>query len=441
MAPFSIALAVFLEALDLYGVVIILPNIVQDFEMSYFASKSIIITYICGVFIMIPLMPWISSIWDTKASLLTGIFLFGTASAACFLSESLEALLISRFTQGLSAGMMGMSARAFLAQITPTEKLPKTMGYVAFPAMIAPAIGAILAGILADTLGWRFFFLISIPLAIVVFLILFKDTHKAQLSSTSKLDLKWSCLIVAALILATISLDETNTTAWGIRALSVSASLLCGILYWLHAKRKGTDCAIPLSFFSNTHFRNIFLGSLFLRIGVSGVPLFISLTFNYFYHTASVAPGIIIAMLSLGMTTMRPFSGKIHQKAGHKNILCYTVLITLIGMLLLGGFLSIDAYYSAAVVMFILGSTLSVAYNSIHSAVYEASPIEDAMRVTSLMALTQQLPIALGVLIITSLISILFNYGIYTTCLIVSLITGGITSLAAIPFTKLQNES
>ena len=102
---------------------------------------------------------------------LSGIVVFTIASAACALSHSLLALILSRVVQGFGAGGV-MSVSAALVRFTyPSKMLGRGVGFNALVVSAAAALGPTVAsGILA--LGpWEWLFAANIPVGIVAFFV------------------------------------------------------------------------------------------------------------------------------------------------------------------------------------------------------------------------------------------------------------------------------
>ena len=100
---------------------------------------------------------------------LAGLALFTVASLLCGFAGSAGLLVAGRFVQGAggalaSAVVIGMIVRLYPA---PGEQA-RAMGVYSFVQAGGAAIGFVLGGVLTDTVGWAWIFLINVPVGLAV---------------------------------------------------------------------------------------------------------------------------------------------------------------------------------------------------------------------------------------------------------------------------------
>jgi len=97
--------------------------------------------------------------------LIAGIAMFGAASVACALAPNLCRLLIARGLQGVGAALLMPNSLAILGAGFSGEARGRAIGIWASAGAVTGALGPVLGGRLIDTVGWRWIFLINLPLA------------------------------------------------------------------------------------------------------------------------------------------------------------------------------------------------------------------------------------------------------------------------------------
>jgi DHA1 family bicyclomycin/chloramphenicol resistance-like MFS transporter len=90
---------------------------------------------------------------------LVAIGLFSLASLGCALSWRIEALLVFRALQGMTAGAGMVVGRAVVRDVLDGDEAVRLMGRVALVFALAPALGPVLGGWLHVWWGWRSVFL------------------------------------------------------------------------------------------------------------------------------------------------------------------------------------------------------------------------------------------------------------------------------------------
>ena len=113
---------------------------------------------------------WHGSISDAlgrRRVVLWGMALFGLASAACACATSIEALLLFRALQGMTAGAGMVVGRAIVRDLYHGADAQRIMAQVTITFAIAPAVAPVIGGWLHVWFGWR---------AVFGFLVLFTGT-------------------------------------------------------------------------------------------------------------------------------------------------------------------------------------------------------------------------------------------------------------------------
>lgn len=104
-----------------------------------------------------------------------GIAGFGLASLACGLASSLTTLLVARAIQGITAALIVPQVLATIHVTLSGEHHSRAVGYYSAIGGLSFVIGQVSGGLLVSAdiagLGWRSVFLINLPLAVILLLI------------------------------------------------------------------------------------------------------------------------------------------------------------------------------------------------------------------------------------------------------------------------------
>jgi EmrB/QacA subfamily drug resistance transporter len=99
---------------------------------------------------------------------LAGMIAFGIASACAALSASPLELVLSRAVQGMSASVVSPAALALLGdEFTDGARRSRAYGFWAASGSAGGVIGYTVGGVLVGYLGWRWAFIINLPIAAV----------------------------------------------------------------------------------------------------------------------------------------------------------------------------------------------------------------------------------------------------------------------------------
>ena len=125
--------------------------------------------YILANVIVMPLNGWLTTRFGRRNFYATCIVVFTVASFLCGTANSVGLLVFYRVIQGFGGGALQPTAQAILFESYPPEKRGGAMAIFGLGAMVGPAIGPTLGGIIVDNYSWPLIFFINIPIGIVAF--------------------------------------------------------------------------------------------------------------------------------------------------------------------------------------------------------------------------------------------------------------------------------
>ena len=102
-----------------------------------------------------------------KLCYLYGFLVFTAASAACGLAPSLAALIVFRLLQAFGAALLQANSVALVTTSAPRTRMRAALGVQAGAQALGLALGPALGGLLVSTLGWRWVFLVNVPVGLV----------------------------------------------------------------------------------------------------------------------------------------------------------------------------------------------------------------------------------------------------------------------------------
>ncbi|MGF9908275.1 multidrug effflux MFS transporter [Brevibacillus porteri] len=221
-----------------------------------------------------------------RPAMLWGIFVYGLGSFGCYLSDSADWLLWSRFIQAFGASAGSVVTQTILRECTDTTKRHAVFAQISAALAFTPAIGPLIGGWVDQAFGYQavFFTLIAMSLAIFAY--------------------------------AFVSLPETKTsTASKINTLAVAKRLVTDKRIWAFGFLIGATNGILFSYYAEAPF--IFIAFFGMTPGVFGfLGIFVALA------------SVIGAMLSKKLLTKYPA----------ENIILIGSLVTTLGAVCLTSF-------------------------------------------------------------------------------------------------------
>lgn len=272
---------------------------------------------------------------------LRNLFLFGTL---CFLGGTVLAifapnfacLLLARLIQGVATGVGVPIAFCIILEQIPVEKVGTYMGYGALVSAAAPALGPTYGGIVNQTLGWRFVFVLLIPVLIFTLILGLATIQESRKPEKVPVD-GWGIVFTMLMFLGLVY-GFANLSAFRTQPLVEIGSFAVGLIALVLFVRHCRACSHPLidvSVFKNLPFTCHLVAFFLINAVMLGASFLLPNYLQVALLCESMAAGFMLLPGAGLNAVMGPFSGAALDKIGAKPpILLGTGLLT-VGVLLL----------------------------------------------------------------------------------------------------------
>jgi len=195
--------------------------------------------------------------------------------------------------------------------------------------------GQLLGGLITDALGWRWIFLLNVPVGIVVVLVARSTLHESRDDSRPRLDAGGAVLLTAGLALATFTLTRVaEGVAVGPTAGLALAAVVLLAGFALHERRH----AEPLVRFSLFRLPGVRIGTFTLGLNagaLGGAMFFTTLYLQRVLGYSPLAVGAAFAPITVLILVIAPRAGALTTRFGARRLLTGGLLILGLGMLAL----------------------------------------------------------------------------------------------------------
>lgn len=402
--------AFFMDLMDSTIVNVALPKLALDLNASGTALEWIITGYLLSLAIWIPVSGWLGDRFGTKKTFLFALMVFVIGSALCSLAPNVGMLLFFRVLQGVGGGMMTPVGIAMLFRAFPPNERAEASSILAIPAAVAPAIGPVIGGWLTDYVGWRWIFLVNVPIGLAAFIYGWKFLKEYKGAHPGKFDAAGFFLSAAGTVSILYGLSSVPTH--GIRSLTVIISILVGIiliaiLIWTEAMTKSP--ILHFSLFKERLFRatntvmffafSLWFGFLFV------LPLFL----QQLRGLSAFESGLTTAPQAVGWIAMSFVAGKIYGRLGPRRMIFFGLIGTT-AMTLIFVFINTDInLWLVRVILFFRGLSMAFAIIPIQAATFTNISAEETGRASSLFNTNRQLAASFGVALAGSVLFEILN--------------------------------
>ena len=163
----TVCFGAFMGQLDASIVTVAFPALQRQFGTGLAGAQWVSLGYLLVLTaLLVPAGRW-SDRAGRKLLYLYGFVLFSAASAACGLAPSLGALIALRLLQAAGAALLQANSVALVVTSVPAQTRRAALGIQAAAQAVGLACGPVVGGVLVGTVGWRWVFLINVPVGLL----------------------------------------------------------------------------------------------------------------------------------------------------------------------------------------------------------------------------------------------------------------------------------
>ena len=439
-----------IAAADAYAVATVLPRMLADTGLAIDRIEQatpIISGFLAGYVVAMPLLGAVSDRQGRLPVYLGALAVFAAGSILTALAPTLPWLVLGRAVSGLGGGALVPVTIAMAADIFHGTGRDRALGAVAAAqeagSVVGPAYGALLAGLAPGGLGWRFVFLVNLPLAALLGIgLVVAGGHRgaraaggyATAARSAELGIGprprgspgplWSglrgsvagtdlvsagalggglCAVVLALYPDDPNRSPVNGAFIPLAAVSV---LLLGFYLWRQARQLAP--LIPRRVLTSPAFvgalvTNVLVGAGLMTVLVD-VPVFARGVFN----VSQAAAGLLLTSFLVGVPVGAVLGGSASARIGRRVVSTGGLLLAAAGFWLLSGWGTgelasrLSAFRRADVELFGLGLAFGLVVAPIAAAALDATDRHEHGLVSSLVVTARTIGMLLALSALTA---------------------------------------
>jgi EmrB/QacA subfamily drug resistance transporter len=396
----TVCFGAFMGQLDASIVALAFPALQRQFGVGLAGVQWVSLAYLLAlVASLVPIGRW-SDRAGRKLVYLYGFVLFTAASAACGLAWSLPVLVGLRVIQALGAAMLQANSVALVATSVPAGSRRAALGVQAAAQALGLAVGPTVGGLLVASVGWRWIFLINVPVGIAALVagwfLLPRTTHRSRGAGLDPAGVGLLAVTTTGVLVAASAMSGLRMPDWtviGCVGLAVLAG--AGLVWW---ERRADAPMLDLSTLSASGVAPGLAGALCGYMVLFGPLVLFPQTLTAHGHDP-LRVGLMLTALPAGFGLAAVAAERVLPAGWPDRHRC------LAGGLLAAGSaagLALDVPIAVTVLLLaLLGVGLGTYIPANNSAIMAAVPVRNAAAIGGMVNMTRGLGTALGVAVVT----------------------------------------
>lgn len=426
-----------MASLDATVVNVALPHIGQELDASVSTLQWVLTGYLVSLASLILLGGALGDRFGRRRVFLVGTIWFAAASLLCGLAPNVGVLVAARVLQGVGGALLTPGSLAILQASFREGDRALAVGAWSGLGGVAGAVGPLVGGALVDGPGWRWAFLLNLPVAAVVVVLARLAVPESRDPEAERgVDLVGALLATTALATSTWALTEGGPRGWtSPPVLASGAVALVGLALFVRRMVTTRDPLVPPALFRDRTFTVMNLATLLLYAALGVTFFLVAYQLQVAAGWSALGAGMALLPVTVLMLLLSAGSGALAQRLGPRLQLVAGPLLAATGLALLAR-IGPDASWAADVLpgalLFGLGlvtfvapltATVMAAADPAHVSV--ASGVNNAVARAAGLAALAVIPTVSGLSVASGAAAVTDSYRVAL------LIAAGVAALAA----------
>lgn len=311
------------------------PTLSTEFSVTTATVQWLTTSYLLILAIIVPLSGFLKRSFTNKQLFLVSIGFFSLGLMVDAVAPNFAILLLGRMFQGIGTGIsLPLMFNIILEQV-PASKIGLMMGVGNMIPAIAPAIGPTFGGLVVTGIGWRYIFILLLPImaiALILGLLTIEQKNRVQRESFDILSMLAITLLFVGTIFGFSNMGSTDFLSVGVAgAFAVG---IIGLIMLVTRSSRIENPILRLDLLKNGTYRSHVICFFIIQLVLMGLvfilPNYIQLVNG---GSAQVSGLVVLPGATLG-AIFTPIGGRILDRFGAKRPITAGSLIILSALLL-----------------------------------------------------------------------------------------------------------
>ncbi|GAA2014567.1 MFS transporter [Nocardiopsis rhodophaea] len=400
-----VAAAAGISGIDTTIVNVALPHIGADLKMSLAGLQWVVDAYSLLYGAVLLTAGVLADRYGYRKLFTIGVIGFALTSTVIALSQGEGVLVVARALQGISAAALTSAGMAQLAAGFPGTGRARALGIYTTVASLSFVIGPLLGGVLVDSAGWRWAFLINLPLCLAV-VAASRGLPGDHRSTHRPMDPMGLLLSAAGLLVMTYGVIAAPERGWGsplVVGCLIGGSVLLAL--FVMAEHRGRHPLLDLRLFRVPAYSGALLTLFTIVASFFGLMMFLAIWFQQVRGYSALQAGLALLPIILPFMVTAPLGARLLKRFSTASVTTAGSTITAIGLLPLTTLHSDSSWLLLAPALVVLGVGGGLVQAPVMSAALGAVPAEQAGLASGVANSVRPLGIVVGVAVLGTVLA------------------------------------
>ena len=389
---------IFMLLLDVTVVNVALPDIQRDLDASFSQLQWVIDAYALSLAALTLTAGSLADLRGRKRVFAMGVIVFTVGSLLCGVAPSANFLILARGLQGVGGATMFATSLALLAHEFHGRERGTAFGIWGATTGGAVAIGPLVGGLITETLGWRWIFLVNVPIGAAALAITLLRVAESRDPEHGGVDIPGVVTFTGGLFLLVFGLVRGNNEGWGstmiVGVLTGSAVLLLAFLVIeLRSKRPMLD----LRLFRRPAFVGAQVAAFTLSAAAFSMFLYFTLYLQNVLGYSPLQAGLRFLPITLLSFIVAPIAGKLSAHTQVRLLIGGGLAVITVAMLAMHGLTASSGWTALLPGFLLLGAGVGLVNPPLASAAVGVVPPRSTGMGSGANSTFRQVGIATGI--------------------------------------------
>ncbi|MFG2966010.1 MULTISPECIES: MFS transporter [unclassified Streptomyces] len=308
----AVCLGTFMLLLDVTIVVVALPDMATALHASLTDLQWVVDGYALALAALLLGAGAAADILGRRRVHVAGVVVFAAASLLCGLASGPGTLVAARAVQGVGAAAMFATTLPLIASVYQGRQRSAALGVWGAVSGAAAAVGPVVGGLLTAGPGWRWIFLVNLPVSVVAIWLTLRVVPESRGPRGMRVD--WAGTVAFAVFAGglTYGVVRAGEDGWtASAALGAFAAAAAGLLAFVVVERRAAHPLLDLSLLRERSFTGVMLGALaFSGVAFGSLP-YVSIWMQTLLGMTPVRGGLTLLPLTVAAMVTAVLVGRL----------------------------------------------------------------------------------------------------------------------------------